>query len=185
MESRDLWEGTNLFESVTYHVERILRPLLYAVLIVLAVVATVRIARAEHYTCAVHRGEWVWIRETPDPHGRQIGRVRYGYEVDAGEPVNGYLAIATKPGWMLDGEHGARGYVDASYFDRAIPETMYRVHTDSGPLAKRETPNGRLLCWIKPGVKISVLAWRYSRSGELWAKVYKGGYVKAEYLTEL
>ena len=148
-------------------------------------VAIVKTAQAETYTCAVHRGEWVWIRETPDPHGRQIGRVRFGYEVESGEPENGYLAIDTQPGWMMEGERGFRGYVDASYFDRAIPETMYRVHTEGGPLAKRETPEGRLMCWIKPGVKISVLGWRYAKDGSLWAKVFKGGYVKAEYLAEL
>ena len=140
---------------------------------------------AERYECKVHKGEWVWIRETPEPTGRKIGRVRYGYEVDADEPVNGFLEIQTKAGWMLEGEHAARGYVDASYFDRPITETMYRVNTQGGPLAKRETPGGRLLCWIKPGVKISVLGWRYDKDGALWAAVYKGGYVKAEYLAEL
>ena len=173
------------FERTADMLERVLIILLIAVLILFVTVAAVRIAIADTYTCAVHKGEWVWIRESPDPHGRQIGRVRYGYEVESGEPVNGYLEIATKPGWMLDGEHGARGYVDASYFDRAVPETMMRVNTQGGPLAKRETPEGRLLCWIKPGVKISVLGWRYAKDGTLWAKVYKGGYVKAEYLAEL
>lgn len=140
---------------------------------------------AERYECKVHRGEWVWIRETPQADGRKIGRVRYGYEVDAGEPEGGYLAIDVRPGWLLEGEHAARGYVDASYFDRPITETMYRVATAGGPLAKRETPGGRLMTWIKPGVKISVLGWRYDKAGELWAAVYKGGYVKAEFLSEL
>ena len=60
-----------------------------------------------------------------------------------------------------------------------------RVNTQCGALAKRETPNGRLMCWIKPGVKISVFGWRYAQDGSLWAKVYKGGYVKAEFLTDL
>ena len=151
----------------------------------LALTFTVSAAVAEHYTCVVHRGEWVWVRETPEKTGRKIARVRYGYEVEADEPTNGYLAIDLKPGWMLEGEHGTRGYVNASYFDRPIPEKMYRVNTEAGPLAKRETPEGRLMCWIKPGVKISVLAWRYAPSGELWAKVYHGGYVAAKYLSEL
>ena len=181
----DKREQGGTFERVADMLERVLKILFLAAAILFVIVASARLAIAETYTCAVHRGEWVWIRETPDPHGRQIGRVRFGYEVESGEPENGYLAIDTQPGWMLDGEHGARGYVDASYFDRAIPETMYRVNTEGGPLAKRETPEGRLLCWIKPGVKISVLGWRYSKSGELWAKVFRGGYVKAAYLSEL
>lgn len=176
-------DGT--FERAADMIERVLKILFLASAILFVIVAAARLAIADTYTCAVHRGEWVWIRETPSPSGRQIGRVRFGYEIESGEPVNGYLEIATKPGWMLDGERGARGYVDASYFDRAVPETMMRVNTQGGPLAKRETPEGRLLCWIKPGVKISVLGWRYAKDGSLWAKVYKGGYVAADYLTDL
>lgn len=153
--------------------------------VLIATIAAVTVpASAEQYTCVVHRGEWVWVRETPEKTGRKIGRVRYGYEVEAGKPVNGFLKIETKPGWMLENEKSTFGYVDASYFDRPVREKMYRVNT-TGPLAKRETPEGRLMCWIKPGVKISVLAWRYSKSGDLWAKVYLGGYVKAEYLEEI
>ena len=182
MDKRDY---DDLFDEVTDKIRRILWIIIALMLIMFGFVLIFKIAKADTYTCAVHKGEWVWIRETPDPHGRQIGRVRFGYEVESGEPENGYLAIDTQPGWMLEGEKGFRGYVDASYFDRAIPEKMYRVNTEGGPLAKRETPEGRLMCWIKPGVKISVLAWRYSKSGELWAKVFRGGYVKAEYLSEL
>ena len=182
MDKRDY---DDLFDEVTDKIRRILWIIIALMLIIFWAVMIVKFAKADTYTCAVHKGEWVWIRETPDPHGRQIGRVRFGYEVESGEPENGYLAIDTQPGWMLAGEKGFRGYVDASYFDRAIPEKRYRVHTEGGPLAKRETPEGRLMCWIKPGVKISVLAWRYSKSGELWAKVFRGGYVKAEYLSEL
>ena len=142
------------------------------------------LAKADTYTCAVHKGEWVWIRDAPNSEARKIGRVRYGYEVNADEPINGYLAIQPMSVWMLDGEAARRGYVDVSYFDRNIPETMYRVNTENGPLAKRETPAGRLLCWIKSGVRISVFGWRYAKDGSLWAKVYKGGYVKAEYLVK-
>ena len=157
---------------------------LLIVLLALLIAIAVDTAMADSYTCVVHRGEWVWIRETPDPAGRKIGRVRYGYEVESGEPVNNYLSISVRPGWLLEGEHADRGYVDASYFLRAVPERMYRVNT-TGPLAKRETPGGRLLCWIKPGVKISVLGYRTDKNGELWAHVYKGGYVYAGYLAEL
>ena len=163
----------------------VLRRIIVGELILVAIlILAAAAAKAAPMTCVVHRGEWVWIREAPSRSARQIGRVRYGYEIDAGEPENGYFRIAVRPGWLLEGESAAEGYVDAQYFDRAVPETMYRVIT-SGPLAKRETPQGRLLCWIKPGVKISVLGWRYAPDGSLWAKVYKGGYVCGSYLGAL
>ena len=174
-----------MFDEICEKIEKLLRLAVLVFLILLMTVGMCAISRAESYTCVVHRGEWVWIRETPEKTGRKIGRVRYGYEVEADDPINGFLQIDTKPGWMLEGEKAYRGYVDASYFDRPVKEKMYRVNTEAGPLAKRETPEGRLMCWIKPGVKISVLAWRYAPSGDLWAKVYHGGYVAAKYLTEL
>ena len=182
MDKRDF---EDLFAEVTDKLERLLRIAVLMMLILLMTVGICRLARADTYTCVVHRGEWVWIRETPEPNGRQIGRVRYGYEVEAEDPVNGFLEIDPKPGWMLEGETPRRAYVKASYFDRIQPEKIMQVNTQGGPLAKRETPNGRLLTWIKPGVKISVLGWRYADDGSLWAKVFRGGYVKAEYLTDL
>lgn len=153
----------------------ILRQILLAMTIIFLAVASVRIAKAETYTCVVHRGEWVWIRATPSYDGQQIGQLRFGYEVEADSIEKGWAHIQ----W-----HGIDGYVDASYLERDIPETMYRVICE-GPLAKRETPAGRLLCWIKPGSKISVLGWRYAKDGSLWAKVYRGGYVKAAFLGEM
>ena len=156
-----------------------------AVLAVLLVaLVTARAVRAETYECVVHRGEWVWIREAPEPTARKIGRVRYGYEVQAGKPEGNWLGIEVRPGWLLEGERSEFGYVDASWFLRAVPEKMYRVAT-TGPLAKRETPGGRLMCWIKPGVRISVLGWRTDKDGTPWAHVYKGGYVCGKYLQEL
>lgn len=167
-------------------VHPILRKIIIAELIVLAIlIAAVAAAKADPMTCVVHKGEWVWIREAPSKSARQIGRVRYGYEIDAGEPENGFFRIRIGKGWLLEGETEEIGYVDAQYFDRPITETMYRVTTEGGPLAKRETPQGRLMCWIKPGVKISVLGWRYAPDGSLWAKVFKGGYVAAQYLGEM
>ena len=65
-----------------------------------------------------------------------------------------------------------------------IKEKVYLVACES-PLNKRETPDGRYLAKIKSGTRISVLGWRYSKKGELWAKVYKGGYVKAAFLEEV
>ena len=182
MDKRDF---EDLFEEVTDKLERLLRIAVLMMLILLMTVGICRLAKAETYTCVVHKGEWVWLRETPEPNGRQIGRVRFGYEVEADEPENGFLKIDPKPGWMLEGETPRQAFVNAAYFDRIQPEKIMRVNTQGGALAKRETPNGRLICWIKPGVKISVLGWRYANDGSLWAKVYKGGYVKAEYLTDL
>lgn len=153
----------------------ILRQLLLAMAVIFLAVASVRIAKAETYTCVVHRGEWVWIREAPSYEGRKIGQIRFGYEVEVDNIEQGWAHIRFK---------GIEGFVDASYIERDIPETMYRVICE-GPLAKRETPSGRLLCWIKPGSKISVLGWRYAKDGSLWAKVYKGGYVKASFLGEM
>lgn len=153
----------------------ILRQLLLAMAVIFLAAASVRIAKAETYTCVVHRGEWVWIREAPSYEGRQIGQIRFGYEVEVDNIEQGWAHIRFKD---------VEGYVDASYLERDIPETMYRVICE-GPLAKRETPAGRLICWIKPGSKISVLGWRYDKSGNLWAKVYKGGYVKASFLGEM
>lgn len=163
---------------------RIILVELIVLAVLLILLAITGAARAETYECAVHKGEWVWIRSEPSKTAHQIGRVRYGYEIEAGEPENGFLRIDVKSGWLLEGESATAGYVDASYFDRLTPETMYRVICE-GPLAKRETPAGRLMCWIKPGVKISVLGWRYAPDGSLWAKVFKGGYVKAAFLAEL
>lgn len=153
----------------------ILRQLVLAMVVIFLAVASVRVAKAETYTCVVHRGEWVWIREAPSYEGRQIGQIRYGYEVEVDNIEQGWAHIRFKD---------VEGYVDASYLERDIQETMYRVICE-GPLAKRETPAGRLLCWIKPGSKISVLGWRYAKDGSLWAKVYKGGYVKASFLGEM
>ena len=181
----DKRNDTDLFTEVTEKVTRLLWLVIQIMLILFMTVGICRLAKAETYTCVVHKGEWVWIRESPDPNGRQIGRVRYGYEVEADEPENGFLKIYPKPGWMLEGETPRQAFVNAAYFDRITPEKIMRVNTQGGALAKRETPNGRLMTWIKPGVKISVLGWRYANDGSLWAKVYKGGYVKAEFLTDL
>lgn len=176
---------SDLFTEVTEKVTRLLWLVIQIMLILLLTIGICKIAKADNYTCVVHRGEWVWIREAPEPNAKQIGRVRYGYEVEADKPENGYLAIDPKPAWMLDGETPRRAFVKAAYFDRVAPEKIMRVNTQGGPLTRRETPSGRIMGWIKNGVRISVLGWRYDSNGELWAKVYKGGYVKAEFLTDL
>lgn len=150
------------------------------VIIALTILAIVNIvvitAKAEtDAICVVHRGEWVWVRNAPDPDAEQIDKIRYGYEVKISEIVNGYAHIASE--WH-------NGWVDVSYLEIPIDEKIYKVVSD-GPLNKRETPDGRYMTKIKSGVNISVLGWRYSKSGELWAKVYHGGYVKAAYLAEV
>ena len=173
-----------MIDDVMDMVRKLLESLVLVMLIIFLTVGTVKLAKAESYTCVVHKGEWVWIRESPSKTAKQIGRVRYGYDIESGKPENGFFRIDVRPGWLLDGETATTGYVDAQYFDRNVEEQMYRIICE-GPLAKRETPEGRLMCWIKPGSKISVLGWRYDKNGDLWAKVFKGGYVKGCFLGEL
>ena len=124
---------------------------------------------------AAHKGEWVWIRSTPDRAAMKVGRIRHGYEGEIHEIRNGYARITTT--------NGTKGWVDVSYLDMPIREKVYVLIAD-GPVNKRETPDGRYLMRIKAGSRISVLGSRYSKKGELWARVFHGGYVKAEYLRE-
>ena len=127
------------------------------------------------FVCVVHKGEWVWVRDRPSKDGNQIDTIRFGVEGEIHSIENLYANITTSD--------GRTGWVDVSYLEIPIKEKVYKVACDS-PLNKRETPDGRYLSKIKGGSRISVLGWRYSKNGELWAKVYKGGYVKAAYLTE-
>ena len=126
------------------------------------------------FICAVTKGEWVWLRATPSPDGEKIGTIRFGVEGEIHEIANQYARITTGD--------GREGWADVSYLLIPIKETIYTIIC-SGPVNKRETPDGRYLGRVKGGgTRISVLGWRYSASGELWAKVYHGGYIKAEYL---
>jgi hypothetical protein len=143
----------------------------------LILIGIMEIASAETYTCVVHKGEWVWIREAPSYDAKQIGQIRYGYEVEVD-------SFTERSDFAHITWHGIDGYVASQYLELPVEEKLYRVICE-GPLAKRETPAGRLLCWIKPGSKISVLGWRHDKNGDLWARVYKGGYVKASFLAEL
>lgn len=127
------------------------------------------------FICAVTKGEWVWIRSTPDADGEKIGTLRYGVEGEIHEIVNQYARITTTD--------GRKGWADVSYLLMPIHEETWIVATKD-PLNKRETPDGRYVTKIKGGSRISVLGWRYSKSGELWANVYHGGYVKACYLVK-
>ena len=126
------------------------------------------------FVCVVHRGEWVWVREAPDKDAAKIDTIRYGVECQVSEIVNQYAHITYRD--------GKSGWTDVSYLEMPIEETIYTITTD-GPVNKRETPDGRYMGRVKGGgTRISVLGWRYSPTGELWAKVYHGGYIKAEYL---
>ena len=138
------------------------------------------IALAQTMTCVVRKGEWVWVRNEPSPTATQISTLRYGHEVDVSEVKNQYAHVI-----LSDGpDKGLEGWVDISYLEKPIKEETWVVISD-GPLNKRETPDGRFMTKIKSGSRISVLGWRYSKSGELWAKVYLGGYVKAQYLAKV
>lgn len=164
-----------MFEDICNAIMRVIAIVAATILLVLLSIATVRYAKSETYTCVVHKGEWVWIRGGPNYEAPQIGQLRFGYEVEVDRFENGFAHILWKD---------TEGWVAAQFLELPIKETMYRIICE-GPLAKRETPAGRLLCWIKPGSKISVLGWRYAPDGSMWAKVYRGGYVKAAFLGEL
>lgn len=132
------------------------------------------IAKAAPCVCAVTKGEWVWLRTTPSPEGEKIGTIRYGVGGEMHTIENGYAKITTND--------GREGWADVSYFDLPIDEQIWVVKTKD-PVNKRETPGGRYMTKIKGGSRISVLGFRYSKDGELWCKVYHGGYVKAEFLS--
>ena len=126
--------------------------------------------------CVVHKGEWVWIRDQPSKDGSKIDTIRYGTECQISQIVNQYAHITS--------DYHESGWVDIFYLEIPINETVYTIESD-GPLNVREMPDGRYLRRIKSGSRVSVLGWRYSKAGELWAKVFKGGYVKASYLAEV
>lgn len=142
------------------------------IVVLLVVLLTACAAQAQTMVCVVHKGEYVWVRDQPSKEGAKVGTIRYGYEVEVFDIVNQYAHMTF---------NGLNGYVDVSYLELPIKETVYTV-VSHGPLNRRETPDGRFLGKIKEGARLSVLGWRYSKSGELWAKAYGGGYVKAQYL---
>ena len=146
------------------------------ILILTGMLLTTVTAKADTaFVCAVHKGEWLWVRSAPSKDAESIDTIRYGIEGEIHEIQNMYARVSTI--------NGKEGWVDVSYLDIPIKEEIYVV-TCEGPLNKRETPDGRYCGRIKSGARVSVLGWRYSKSGELWAKVYKGGYVKAQYLAK-
>lgn len=149
---------------------------LWGVVVIAAILMAISSVQADTaFVCAVHKGEWVWVRTAPDKAATTIGQIRHGYEGEIHEIRNGYARITTT--------NGLKGWVDVSYLDMPIQEKVYVLIAD-GPVNKRETPDGRYVLRIKAGSRISVLGWRYSKKGELWARVFRGGYVKAEYLRE-
>ena len=153
-----------------------MRKIIIAALISVLIITVAALAEADRkFVCAVTKGEWVWLRATPDENGEKIGTIRYGVEGEIHEIQGLYARITTSD--------GREGWAHVAYLLMPIREEMWRVNSD-GYLNRRETPNGRMMGNIKPGIRISVLGWRYDHNGELWAKVYKGGYVKAKYLAK-
>ena len=145
------------------------------VVLIVVIVMTAAAKAESTFVCCVHKGEYVWIRDIPSKEGAKIGTIRYGYEMQVSEIQDNYAHISLPD--------GTTGWVDISYIEMPIQEEIWKVNTKD-PLNKRETPDGRYLTKIKGGSRISVLAWRYSPSGELWAKVFNGGYVAAKYLSK-
>lgn len=147
-----------------------------AMLVIIAVLFFATGSEAEsRFVCCVPKGEWLWVRDMPSKEGNKIGTIRYGYEMQVTEIQNQYAHVIL--------HDGKTGWVDVAYIEMPIKEEIWTINTKE-PLNKRETPDGRFLTKIKGGSRISVLAWRYSPSGELWAKTFHGGYVKAKYLTK-
>lgn len=156
------------------------RKTIYVIILVLAVILWSMIllnyaatGKAMTGICVVTKGEWVWLRDQPNPDAEKIGTIRYGTDVEISTIENQYAHVQ----W-----NGQEGWADVSYFLIPQDETVYNI-TCEGDLNKRETPDGRFLTKIK-GKRISVLGWRYSKKGELWAYVYHGGYVDARYLSK-
>ena len=151
-----------------------MRKIIIAALISAIIITAAALAAADRqFVCAVTKGEWVWLRAEPSPDAEKIGTIRYGVEGEIHEIQNLYARITT-----VDGREG---WADVSYLLMPCKEEVWTVNTTT-VLNRRETPLGRWLGEINPGVRISVLGWRYDRNGELWAKVYRGGYVMAKYL---
>ena len=156
--------------------------LVFTALLIALISVFITVTADTAFICAVTKGEWVWLRTGPSKDADTVygkdnykSQIRYGTEGEIHEIVNQYARITT-----IDGREG---WVDVSYLDIPIKEEIW-VITTSSPLNKRETLNGRFLTNIKGGSRISVLGWRYSKSGELWAKVFHGGYVNAKYLSK-
>lgn len=145
------------------------------VIVISILLCIVSVGTASTFKCVVRRGEYVWIRDAPSKDANKIGTLRYGMEVNISSIVDGYAHIQFQ---------GSDGWADLFYFEQPIDETIYLITSD-GPVNKRETPDGRFMTKIRSGQRISVLGWRYSRDGELWAKVWHGGYIKAIYLTKV
>ena len=146
-----------------------------SVVLIMVIVMTAAAKAESTFVCCVHKGEYVWIRDIPSKEGNKIGTIRYGYEMKVSEIKNQYAHVTLNS--------GLEGWVDVSYIEQPIKEEVWVVNCD-GPLNKRETPDGRFVTKIKPGSSVSVLAWRYSKSGELWAKTFHGGYVAAKFLSK-
>ena len=151
-----------------------MKKLFFATLLMIVLMAGAAVADTP-FVCVVHKGEWLWVRDAPSKDAAQVDTLRYGVEGEIHEIVDGYARITSN--------NGKKGWVDVSYLEIPIKEETY-VITTHDPVNKRETPEGRYMTKIKGGSRISVLGWRYSKKGELWAKVYHGGYVKAEFLAK-
>ena len=152
--------------------------ILFTALLVVLLIMTMVLTRANAestFVCCVPKGEWLWVRDIPSKDGAKIGTIRFGYEVKVTEIQNQYAHVIL--------HDGSTGWVDVAYIEMPIKEEIWVVNTQD-PLNKRETPDGRFMTKIKGGSRISVLAWRYSPSGELWAKTFHGGYVAAKFLSK-
>lgn len=149
--------------------------IILALICAIIMMVSVSMAEGTPFVCVVRKGEWVWVRSGPSKDSDKVDTIRYGVGGVIHEIQNGYARITST--------YGKEGWVDVYYLEMPIEEETWVITTED-PLNKRETPGGRYLARIKGGSRISVLGWRYDKNGELWAKVYHGGYVMAKYLAK-
>lgn len=128
-------------------------------------------ALAEEMICICPASQYVRIRVSASRNAGVWGQLHAGDKVDVHGVEDGFLQITSD---------GHTAYVDCRYFERE--DGGWYVVNANGRVAKRKSPGGGKTGWLNPGVRIQVMGWRYGADGRLWARVYGGAYVSADYL---
>lgn len=126
----------------------------------------------ETYICTTQKGTWVNVRATPDPNGRIVGTLRYGYEIEPEGEVSGYLKITL---------NDQPAYVRREFFERPFKARG----TVSSRVVTRAKPNGKKLGHLNPGSWIDILAVTTDADGIEWYRCYGNVYIMARYLEVL
>lgn len=130
---------------------------------------------AEKMTCIVPETQYVRIRTSPSTSGAVYDRMHYGDEIDVTAVVDGFVKFAYE---------GVNCYASVDFFESYADIGKYLISAN-GRVAKRAKPDGKRTGWLNPGIKIDVIAWRYSSDGTRWAMVYGGSFVSSAYLEEV